>query len=216
MAVQRQSYRPLTARQESVLRFTAGFIAKVGWPPSLREIADNFGIGTLRGVTVHLDALERKGYISRASTPRSIRILHPAYSPGHAATMVPLVNEHHTDLLAEWNVERLFPVSSKLLDRADGAFIVRIRGDAMAPAIMPRDLAVCVPQSAYSDRQLVAFANVVIGRTEGRDILVRTLYERIAGPVFVASRSDCPAIKGDYRILGKVVGLMRDYEGEAF
>ena len=209
----RTTYRPLTARQEAVLRFICAYIGKIGYPPSIREIGDEFGISSLRGAVGHLERLERKGYISRASTPRSIKILHPAYRPGSAATMVPLIKEHHTELLAEWNVERLFPVSSKMLDRAVGAFIVRVRGDAMAPAIMPRDLAVCVPQETAQHGDLMAFA------IEG-EVFVRKI-EYIDGSQFlVTARPDYPEIavddNEDIRMLGRVVGLMRDYEGEAF
>ena len=60
----------LTKRQEMILHFIIDYIRKEGYPPSIREIGAHFEIGSLRGVTVHLDALEKKGYLERANTPR--------------------------------------------------------------------------------------------------------------------------------------------------
>jgi len=46
-----------------------------GYPPSIRELMPLLGVTSLRGVTVHLDALKRKGWIERGRTSRSIKIL---------------------------------------------------------------------------------------------------------------------------------------------
>jgi repressor LexA len=81
----------LTKRQEAILQFLIDYTQREGYPPSIREIGKEFDIGSLRGVTVHLDALERKSYIARANTPRSIRVTHPAYQPAQKVTMLPLI-----------------------------------------------------------------------------------------------------------------------------
>src|SRR6476659_9528160 len=81
----------LTKRQQSILEYILEYIQKEGFPPSIREIGKDFDIGSLRGVTVHLDALERKGYISCANTPRSIRVIHPSFVEQKRVVMVPLV-----------------------------------------------------------------------------------------------------------------------------
>lgn len=64
--------KPLTKRQEAILDFIVEHREEHGISPSIREIGDAFKIGSLRGVTVHLDAMERKGYIVRSNLPRSI------------------------------------------------------------------------------------------------------------------------------------------------
>ena len=60
--------RGLTDKQERILGFIVDYVNDQGYPPSIREIGNHFNISSLRGVTVHLDALERKGYIKRANT----------------------------------------------------------------------------------------------------------------------------------------------------
>ena len=52
--------RPLTDKQIQVLSFLEEFIEDNDFPPSIREIGEHFNINSLRGVTVHLDALEEE------------------------------------------------------------------------------------------------------------------------------------------------------------
>ncbi|HPP75773.1 MAG TPA: LexA family transcriptional regulator, partial [Armatimonadota bacterium] len=67
--------RKLTARQREVLEFVINFVSERGFPPSIREIGSAMQISSLRGVTVHLDALERKGWIRRENASRGIQVL---------------------------------------------------------------------------------------------------------------------------------------------
>lgn len=57
------SSRPLTARQAVILDYVRTFIAKNGYPPTLRELARGCGIKSTNGVTDHLKALRRKGFL---------------------------------------------------------------------------------------------------------------------------------------------------------
>jgi SOS-response transcriptional repressor LexA len=63
-----------TARQLEILRFIATHATERGFSPTIREIGDKFEIGTLRGVTVHLDALERKGLLLRTNLARTMSV----------------------------------------------------------------------------------------------------------------------------------------------
>lgn len=65
----------ITPRQAEMLRHIHLRIQADGYPPTIREIGHAFSISSLRGVTVTLDALERKGYITRQSTARGIKLL---------------------------------------------------------------------------------------------------------------------------------------------
>ena len=65
---------PLTKRQNEVLSFLTRHISSVGYPPTVREIARHFRIKGIGAVKYHLDALERKGYLSRKRGARAIEI----------------------------------------------------------------------------------------------------------------------------------------------
>src|SRR5512140_291726 len=56
---------PLTERQEKILSFIKKSIQDQGYPPTIREIGEHFGIRSTNGVNDHLKALERKGYLVR-------------------------------------------------------------------------------------------------------------------------------------------------------
>jgi SOS-response transcriptional repressor LexA len=66
--------RGLTVRQGDILAFLMSYTEQNGTAPSIRRIGEEFEIGSLRGVTVHLDALERKGFIKRSSEAHGVRV----------------------------------------------------------------------------------------------------------------------------------------------
>ena len=103
----------MTKRQQAILQFVMDYVQREGYPPSIREIGSHFTIGSLRGVTVHLDALEKKGYIERSNTPRSIKVTHPNFQSNSKAALVPLVGSIAAGqpILAQESVEDLFPAS---------------------------------------------------------------------------------------------------------
>src|SRR5688572_19311922 len=55
----------LTDRQRQILTFISASIAERGYPPTLREIGEHFGIRSTNGVNDHLKALEKKGHLRR-------------------------------------------------------------------------------------------------------------------------------------------------------
>lgn len=68
--------RGLTNRQLEVLQFIEGYIARVGWPPSLRDIKRHFGFVSNMAPVDHLRALEAKGFVAvEPKTARGIRVL---------------------------------------------------------------------------------------------------------------------------------------------
>jgi SOS-response transcriptional repressor LexA len=67
--------KELTDRQAEVLAYIKKYIAKFGYSPSFRAIAERFDMQA-NGVVCHLTALEAKGYIKRDKrVARSIVVL---------------------------------------------------------------------------------------------------------------------------------------------
>jgi len=199
----------ITARQQQILDFLIGYIERHGYPPSIREIGGAFGIKSLRGVTVHLDALGKKGVIRRESTSRSIHVLG---ARGSAGDLVPLpilgAIAAGTPLLAVENVEGEMPVPRAMIGGTQDAFLLRVRGDSMVDAhIVEGDLVVIRPQQSAENGDLVAAllgeeATVKRFRLEGgRAALIP------ANPAY----QPIPLRGRDVRLIGKVVGLLRVY-----
>ena len=66
----------LTDRQADMYNYIRKHIAKHQYPPTIREIAAEFGIGSPNGVVCTLDALEHKGMLIReAKMSRGIRLV---------------------------------------------------------------------------------------------------------------------------------------------
>ena len=71
-----QSKTDLTPRQQNILDFVAEFQGEHGFPPSIREIGEFFGIRSTNGVSDHLRALEKKGFLSRTEhQSRSLQLV---------------------------------------------------------------------------------------------------------------------------------------------
>ncbi len=69
----------LSSRQREALNFIRQHQAEHGYAPTIREIGDAMGIRSTNGVSDHLKALERRGWIKRApGAARAIRILEAA------------------------------------------------------------------------------------------------------------------------------------------
>lgn len=220
---------PLTERQKQVLALIRAHLAQAGAPPTIRELRDGLGLKSLRGVTIHLDALVRKGTIERSRQARGIRILvkgqgsrvkgprvsnspctlHPApifLSP----VFLPVVGQiaAGAPLLAEQNVEERLAVDPRWVP-GPGCFAVRVHGESMVNAgITSGDYVVVRPQQDAENGQIVA---VLI---EGEATVKRFYREKGSRirlqpenpafePIFLKPRAN------SIRILGKVVGLFR-------
>lgn len=70
--------RQLTARQRVILDRVAESIAKNGYAPTMRELAESLDIKNMNAVQSHLLALRNKGYVAweerRARTLRIVKL----------------------------------------------------------------------------------------------------------------------------------------------
>ncbi len=207
--------RGLTDKQERILNFIVEYVEDKGYPPSIREIGTAFEISSLRGVTVHLDALERKGYIKRANTSRSITVIGRtgATSPKRNVTFLPIVGTiaAGTPILASENLEGTVPISPDMvhnIHNIPGAFVLRVKGDSMIDEhIMPSDLVVIKPQANADNGDLVAVMlgdDATVKRIEFQNGRVRLIPANSAYEPIEINREDS-------HIIGKVIGLMRNY-----
>lgn len=201
--------KELTARQREVLDAIREYQAKRGYPPSIRELGKLLGISSLRGVTIHLDAIERKGYIERESTSRSIRMLDGSGSAG-VQVSVPLLGSIAAGLplLAVENVESYVPVSADLARNAKDLFALRVRGDSMiGDAILDGDTIIVRSQQSADNGDIVA-------ALIGDEATVKRLDSASKPAKLLPSNPDYQPIElnqEDARILGKVIGLVRSY-----
>ncbi len=214
----------LTDRQQEVFNFIVTHLEEKGYPPTIREMQIGLDIGSLRGVTIHLDALQKKGYIERLSakvgprTSRGIRILARLESRARdeesGLRRMPLIGTIAAGmpLLANQNIEDIVAIPNQIL-RGGGrdCFLLRVQGESMTGAhILPGDLVVILPQATAENGDIVAVrlgeeATIKRFARHGNRIELQAQNPNFA-PI--------PLRKSDNAaIIGKVVGLLRGYGG---
>ena len=205
--------RELTERQQSVYRFIVDTLHLRGYPPTVREIGDHFDMKSTGSVRDHLAALEKKGFIRReANTSRGIELVHDQDRPGANTRSIPLIGQiaAGTPVLAEQNQEEMLTVDNNLVGRGGTIFALRVKGDSMRDAgILDGDV-VLIRQQAHAENGEVVAALVGEEATvksyfrEKNHIRLQPANEAYA-PITVTPQ------EGEVAILGKVVGLTRNY-----
>nr|WP_296072734.1 transcriptional repressor LexA [uncultured Actinoplanes sp.] len=200
----------LTTRQQQILAMIRDWVARHGYPPTMREIGAAVGLASPSSVAHQLKALEEMGLIrrdARGSRAVDIRTTPAAAEAGSsdADVRVPLVGAiaAGTPILADEQVEEELTLPQSLVGRGR-LFALRVKGDSMIEAaICDGDLVVVRQQQVAENGDIVAAmidgeATVKAFRRTGQrvDLLPRNpAYDVIPGNQAV--------------ILGKVVSVLR-------
>ncbi len=205
---------PLTQRQKQVLSIIRHHLSEKGAPPTIRELREGLQLKSLRGVTVHLDALSRKGYIERSRQARGIRLMKKEQREAGAPVtpipvLIPVLGQIAAGepILAEQNVEERLAVDPRWIP-GPGCFAVRVHGDSMLNAgISNGDYVVVRPQADAVNGEIVAVlieGEATVKRFFREKGRIRLQPENPAfEPMLVHPKTQ------SIRIMGKVVGLFR-------
>jgi len=154
--------KELTERQKGVLRAIQEWITEHGYPPTIRELGKRLGIRSLRGVTTHLDAIAKKGHLTRKRSARGIRLLVEAASSTVATAMhIPIVGRIAAGqpLLAQEQVEGHLAIDASLFGKTPSSathFALRVRGDSMINAgILDGDYVIVRQQPSAENGEIV-------------------------------------------------------------
>jgi len=198
--------RNLTEKQEHIFNFIKERIRESGFPPTVREIGDQFGI-TVKGAYDHLKAIEKKGYLRCGQNKsRAIEIL--VKDEGEVdAVNVPLLGRiaAGSPILAEENIEEYLSFPQTMFGRGE-FFALRVRGDSMIErGICDGDTAIIRKQNTANNGEIVAAlvedeaTLKILKRERGKIKLVP------ANPSFKPLELDTVAI------LGKLEAVFRRY-----
>lgn len=206
---------PLSDRQGEVLEFIMAWIDQHGVPPSYREIGDHLDIRSTNGVSDHVRALERKGYIQRVGEPGSARSLRVnAKARGRLeeerTVGVPVLGRiaAGAPILAQEDHERTLIVDRGLLPASSDVFALVVKGDSMIlDGIFDGDFVFVRGATTCRQGEIAAVmveneATVKRVFREGGRLRLQPANDEME-PIFVSADS------GDVRILGVVVGVYR-------
>jgi repressor LexA len=128
----------LSPRQKEILEFILAAIDQRGVAPTYREIGAALGIGSTNGVSDHIKALIKKGYIERGADPGSPRSLVPTpratgIIEDEGVVGVPVLGRiaAGSPLLAEENYEGTVRVDASLLPPGGKVFALVVTGESM-------------------------------------------------------------------------------------
>ena len=116
---------PLTDRQSKIFDFILSNITRFGYPPTIPEVQEKFSFKSPNAVQDYLEALERKGYISRRPyKSRGIEILvdkEPRNNNGNNdVTEVPIIGRVSagSPILAQENIEGTIFVDNSIAGKS--------------------------------------------------------------------------------------------------
>jgi repressor LexA len=198
----------LTSRQKEIYDYLLRTIREKGYAPSIPEIGRQFKIASTNGVSDHLKALEKKGYIRRVGK-RAIEVLTALGRPAlNAVRQIPLLGSIPAGkpFLSEENIEGLLTMPSDL--GSGKLFALQVKGDSMTGAGILDGDRVIVKQQATAEN-----GEIVCALINGEATLKR-FYKKAGVITLKAENEKYPPIivsDGEFRIAGRVVGLLRKF-----
>jgi repressor LexA len=217
----------LTERQKAILDFITQSIDERGYPPTLREIGEHFGIRSTNGVNDHLRALEKKGHLQRedlksralrpvGTQPASASAVRGGGDPRLADIVeVPVVGRVAAGLplLAVENVQDTVHVDKFFIGQTREVFALRVKGDSMIEdGIFDGDYIFVKKQLQASRGDIVV---AMISGAAGDEATVKRYYPEGDSIRFQPANAAMQPIivkKKDFRsvnLIGIVVGVYR-------
>ena len=203
----------LTKRQQEIFDFIKRYSAKYGYPPTVRDIGKAVGLASSSTVHAHLANLEKIGLLRRDPTkPRALELLDRAAAGVQAGVQtflqpgLPLVGQVAAGqpIVAEENIEEYIQTPT-FAGGEDGEFLLRVRGESMQDAgIIEGDLVVVRSQDHAQDGDIVV-------ALVGEEATVKRFFQESDHVRLQPENTSMEPIRSrDVRVLGKVVGLMRN------
>jgi repressor LexA len=211
-----QQPKPLTNRQREVYEYIKSCLEDIGRPPTVREIGTRFDIKSTNGVRSILSALIKKGYIKRTpKLSRGIDLIatQKSTSPVEDNILeIPILGRvaAGSPILAVENLEGTVVVDRDFLMRQPNVFALRVSGESM------RDAGIFDGDMIFARQQPFAEPGQIVVALLGEETTVKYFHpeaERVRlqpanpdfGPIIVDRNTP------DFRILGRVIGVMRRY-----
>ena len=200
----------LTVKQEKVLKELKKYIAKNGYPPTVRELCALTNLKSTATIHVHLDQLSSKGYIRKdKDRNRTIEILVPNEYDKKTDSIVsiPLLGKvtAGNPIEAIERPDEYFDVPASLLNPKKETFSLNVSGDSMINVgIHDKDIVI------VEKTKVARNGEIVVAMNEDNEATVKKFYKE-KDHIRLQPENDSlePIILNDVTILGKVVGLYR-------
>lgn len=206
--------RGLTDKQRAMLDFIEEFIDEEGMAPTVYEISDRFNIKTST-VFAHIQALQRKGHLTRSTKARSISLQNKKKTPKHMSFIlpIPLLGRINAGMpvIAEEYIEGEVFCDKNFIKVNDPAklFALTIHGESM------RDLGILDGDIVIVKQADTAKSGDVVAALIDDETTVKTIYFKDGKTIELKPAN--PDFKSQFyptdkiSIQGVIVGLQRKY-----
>jgi len=198
----------LTSRQKEIYDFLLKTIREKGFAPSINEIGRRFKIASTNGVSDHLKALEKKGYIHRVGK-RALEVVNTlgksALTPMREVPVLGRVPAGKP-FVSDENIEGIIAVPEDMA--GEKTFALQVKGDSMIGAgIMDGDRVIVKHQATAEN------GDIVCAVIEGEATLKRFFKKNGTITLKAENEKYAPITvsAGEFRIAGRVVGLLRKF-----
>ena len=195
-------------KQSEIYNFLKAYTENKGYPPSVREICEAVGLKSTSTVHGHLKRLEKKGLIKRDPTkPRALEIVELNTSKREMLN-IPIVGQVTAGLpiLATENVEDTFSLPIEFIKHDRDLFMLKVTGNSMIKAgINEGDLAIIEKSESAINGE------IVVALIDNEATIKRFFKEEKHIRLQPENDNMDPIIVSNCRILGKLVGLFRQY-----
>lgn len=195
-------------KQDEIYNFIKQQISIKGYPPSVREICSAVNLSSTSTVHGHLKKLEQRGLIRRdKDKTRAIEIINNTETKNEMLE-VPIVGKIAAGqpILATENIEGFFAIPTQYVHHNSDLFILKVSGVSMIDAgILDGDLAIIEKCNSAENGEIVA------ALIESEATLKTFYKEKDHVRLQPENPTLNPIIVEDCQVLGKLVGIYRQY-----
>jgi repressor LexA len=200
--------KELTVRQKEVLSLIAEFINAHSYPPTVREVAEHFGM-SVKGAHDHITALKRKGHINYENKrPRTMELLHAGSEKIYGMISIPILGSVAAGkpLLTEENFDGNILLHHSMLKKNKKYFALKVKGDSMSGAgILDGDTAVIEKCNTAHNGE------IVVAAVEDAFTIKRFFHETSRIKLQSENPEYKPIFGRDIKIFGKLSTIIRSY-----
>ena len=200
----------LTNQQEKMIDIIKKYVVNHGYAPTVRELCQEMNLSSTATVQVHLNNLEKKGYIKKEeSKNRTIEILvdNEYEIKNELITEVPLLGKitAGNPIEAIEQPDEFFKIPAGLVNTRKELFALNVHGESMINKGIFNDDIVIIERSKVAHN-----GEIVAAMTDDNEVTLKTFYKE-KNHIRLQPENDtmAPIILNNVTILGKAVGLYR-------
>ncbi len=200
----------ISDRQKDILKVIKTFIAKHGYPPTVREIGKEVNLSSPATIHFHLNKLSEKGYLKKGdSKNRAIELLVEneyvkkdddvidiallgTITAGNPIEAIETPNEY-------------FSIPAGLVNTKKDLFALKVHGESMInKGIYNNDIVIIERDKTANNGEIIA------AMTDEKEVTLKTFYKE-KDHIRLQPENDTmkPIILNNVTVLGKAVGLYR-------